>query len=321
MIKNNNTQILANKVKRVPVVMAFTRNYFIPAATGILSVLKNSMTSDSFHFICLLAEPLPSVIEEKLENINKDRSLFTFINMESKLKNININERYTVAAYYRLLLPNILLQYSKVVYMDCDMIIRNNLANLFNEIELGHNYLAGVFEATLEFQIQHMTSIGCEPGKYVNSGFLIMNLELLRRDGMVQKFLKALQQEKLEFPDQDVLNQLCKDRILGIPPYYNSIRTFNLPQYKVDFLRYYTKRDWEEVQMRGSMHYTGGKPWNEYAVKFDIWWNYYRMLPSDVKSGEPINNNMRVLSMFYTTIIGRLLIDGLQKVYRKMKYA
>ena len=53
-----------------------------------------------------------------------------------------------------------------------------------------------------------------------------MNLAQLRQDNMVPRFLEAAKAEGLQFPDQDVLNQLCKDRILGLPPYYNSIRTF-----------------------------------------------------------------------------------------------
>ena len=69
----------------------------------------------------------------------------------------------------------------------------------------------------------------------------------MRRDGMVAKFIEASKADYLEFPDQDVLNQLCKKRIVGLPPYYNSIRTFYLPQYKRFFLQKYTEQDWKEV--------------------------------------------------------------------------
>lgn len=99
------------------------------------------------------------------------------------------------------------------------------------------NYLAAVFEASMDFQLDHLKTIGCNPNEYINSGFLIMNLELMRKDNMVEKFIEASKVDYLEFPDQDVLNQLCKDRILALPPYYNSIRTFYLPQYKKFFCR------------------------------------------------------------------------------------
>src|SRR5690606_6393201 len=150
------------------------------------------------------------------------RLRFSFVNLEDSLNDIYINERYTVAASYRLLLPELLPELEKVIYIDCDVLVRNNLAKVYSEIELGNNYLAGVFEATLDFQLPHMEAIGCKPGSYINSGFLVMNLELLRRDNMTSKFIEASKEHCWEFPDQDVLNKLCRERVLGLSPYYNS---------------------------------------------------------------------------------------------------
>ena len=55
------------------------------------------------------------------------------------------------------------------------------ICSTYHSIDLGMNYLAAVFEASMDFQLDHLKTIGCNPNEYINSGFLIMNLELMRR--------------------------------------------------------------------------------------------------------------------------------------------
>src|SRR5690606_29570522 len=153
-----------------------------------------------------------------------------------------------------------------------------------------------------------------------NSGFLVMNLKLLRQDNMVIKFIEASKVEGLEFPDQDVINQLCKGRIIGLAPYYNGIRTFYLPQYKTDFLNYYSEDEWQAVQSHGTIHYTGTKPWNSFTIEFATWWKYYEMLPTEIKKVGLINKKMQYLYRLYNTVLGNLFINGLQSLYRRIKY-
>ncbi|XJR86934.1 glycosyltransferase family 8 protein [Elizabethkingia anophelis] len=202
-------------LSEVPVVLAFTPNYFVPAATCLYSILKHSAETENFHVICLLTEELPQQMKDKLQRLGNGRIRYSYIDLNGKLQGIYVDDRYTIAASYRLLLPDLLPEYNKVMYIDCDVIVRNNLYKLYQETDLGNNYLAAVFEASLDFQIPYIMSIGCEPGRYINSGFLIMNLEKLRKENMVAKFLEAARVEGLQFPDQDVLNQLCKGYILA----------------------------------------------------------------------------------------------------------
>lgn len=307
-------------LEHIPIVLAFTPDYLTPAAACIISMLESSNTKDCFRVICLLTEPISEKKKAELSALNESRLHFSFFDLTGKLSDIYVDEKYTIAASYRLLLPDLLPEYNKVIYIDCDVIVRNNLAKLYWETDLGNNYLAGVFEATLDFQMLHMQAIGCEAGQYINSGFLIMNLDLLRKDNMVAKFLEASKEEGLEFPDQDVLNKLCKGRIMGLPPYYNSIRTFFLPQYKKHFLKYYTEGDWDAVQHHGNIHYTGAKPWEAFTIKFAEWWKYYEMLSENLKSEWQPNKKMQQLYQIYKSAFGRYLIDGALGMYRKVKY-
>lgn len=290
----------------IPIVIAFTPNYMIPAATTVLSILSSSEQSDKFVIICLLTEELSDEMKASLLSLDAERLSFKFLNLQDELKGVYVDERYTIAASYRLLLPNILTNYSKVIYTDCDIIVRNNIAQLYRTTDLGHNYLAAVYEATLEFQIPYIEKIGCEPREYINSGFLIMNLDQMRKDDIVPELIKKLDNPNSSFPDQDALNIVCKGKILGLNPIYNSIRTYFLPQYKADFLKYYTKQDWTNVQSHGTIHYTGVKPWNGYTVEFVQWWKYYEGLPDAIKVLGDENPKL----LFYTKLL-RIPIFGL----------
>lgn len=304
----------------IPLVVAFTPNYFVPAATCLYSVFANVEPDEQIHVICLLSEELPEPMKRKIRLIGGERAQYSFVNLNGRLQDIYIDAKYTEAASYRLLLPDILPEYDKVIYIDCDVIVRNDLAELYRSVDLGDNYLAAVFEAPLDFQIERFKSIGCNPMEYINSGFLIMNLQFMRRDRMVGKFMEASKADYLEFPDQDVLNQLCKGRILGLPPCYNSIRTFYLPQYKKYFLRKYREQDWEDVHEHGTVHYTGAKPWNHFTVEFKLWWEYYEQLPREIKNEWKANRKMYLLYRFNKSVLGTLLIGGIQSIYRKLKY-
>ena len=307
-------------VDMIPVVVAFTPGYFIPASTCLFSAFDCLEQGEKLHVICLLSEELPQRMKQKIRLIGNGRSRYTFINLRGRLRDIYVDAKYTEAASYRLLLPDLLPEYEKVIYMDCDLIVRNDLAVLYRTVNLGENYLAAVFEAPLDFQAEHIKKIGCEPMKYINSGFLIMNLKLMRNDRMVEKFLEASKAGYLEFPDQDVLNRLCKDRILGLSPCYNGIRTFYLPQYKKDFLHKYSEQDWKEVQEHGNVHYTGAKPWQHFTIEFKLWWQYYDRLPETVKNEWKADKRLYRLYRFNQTTCGAWLVDRFQNLYRKLKY-
>ncbi len=233
------------------------------------------------------------------------------------MEGVYVDPKYTLAASFRLLVADLFPQYDKLIYMDCDMIIRQDLAKLYREVDLGDNYLAGIIEASNPYQCKGIERIGAKVGQYINSGFLVMNLKLLRQDDMSQKFLEALRVDYLEFPDQDVLNTVCLDRILALPPRYNGIRTFMLEDVKDIFLQYYTEADWESVYREGTIHYTGQKPWRAYTLKFEYWWATYFRLPKAVREGMEVNRKMLRMYRLFTLPFVRPAFNIINKFRRR----
>lgn len=300
-----------------PITVAFTQNYFVPLATMLRSLLDAG--DGSYHVICLLSEDLPARMRKKLERLDKVRLEFEYRNLGGSFESAQVDPRYTEAAMFRLLLPDLLPEYDTVVYADCDMIIRQDVAELYSGTDLGNNYLGAVYEAPIFGQSERFESLGCNPNEYFNSGFLLMNLKRMREEDVVKRLMEATRKENLEFPDQDVLNIVCRGRVLPLNPIYNSIRTFLLPQCKTDFLKQYAGSLWDEVQEKGSIHYTGGKPWNLFTVKFGEWWRVYDTLPQEIKEEWTINPKIYRLWRIYRTKLGRRCVDALQSIYRRIK--
>lgn len=295
-----------------PLAIAFTPNYFVPAATMLRSLLDAS-TGD-FEVVCLVTEEIPLRMQEKLVRLGEGRLTFQYLPLKGRLEGIYTDPRYTEAASFRLLLPGLLPEYDKIVYIDCDVIVRQDIGNLYQNTDLEQNWLGVVFEAPIEQQAERFRALGCDPNRYFNSGFLLMNLAQMRKENVSARLLEACKVPYLEFPDQDALNQVCQGHILPLSPLYNGIRTFFIPKYKPDFIREYgSEALWEQVQREATIHYTGGKPWNLFTLQFGAWWRVYDTLPDEIKAEWTPDPKMLRRWKLYQSPLGRLA-DGLRSL-------
>lgn len=301
----------------ITLAIAFTPNYFVQAATMLRSVMDAS-PNGRFHVICLLTDAIPQAMQDKLQRLGAGRLSLEYIPLKGRLEGIYIDPRYTEAASLRLLLPELMPEYDRILYLDCDIIVRQDLARLWKETDLGDNYLAAVFEAPIEQQAERFRALGCDPNRYFNSGFLMMNLALMRRDNLTQRLLDACRVDYLEFPDQDALNQVCQGRVLPLSPLYNSIRTFFIPKYKPDFVRQYGESLWNEVQKHATIHYTGGKPWNLFTVQFGAWWRVYETLPREIREEWTPDPHVYRLWRAYRIPPVRWAVDGARNLKQKL---
>lgn len=299
----------------IALAIAFTPNYFVQAATTLRSVLDAS-PDGRFRVVCMLTEDIPQRMKDELNRLGAGRLELEYVLLKGRLQDVYIDPRYTEAASLRLLLPELLPELDRILYLDCDIVVRQDIAKLWNETQLGDNYLAAVFEAAIEGQAERFRALGCDPASYFNSGFLLMNLAQMREEKVSERLLEACRVPYLEFPDQDALNQVCQGRVLPLSPLYNSIRTFFIPKYKPDFVRQYGEGLWEQVQTDATIHYTGGKPWDLFTVQFAAWWRVYDTLPAEIKA-EWTPGKMARFWKVYRTPLGRIL-DAIRDLKQKL---
>ena len=113
------------------------------------------------------------------------------------------------AAYYRLLLADLLPDVDKVIYLDCDLICRSSLAELYAR-NMENDWIQGVVDIDEE---RHTRRLGLE--RYVCSGVLLLNLRAWREHHVQQRCLAFLRDhaDQIVLHDQDVLNVVCQEHL------------------------------------------------------------------------------------------------------------
>ena len=131
---------------------------------------------------------------------------------------------FGTVVWLRLYLPEILSEVSKVLYLDADTFVARPLDELWHT-RLGDAPLAAVANVVEPQFRSHVASLGVTyPGGYFNSGVLLMNLDLMRSEGALERLREfALDhRDQVVWPDQDVLNAVFVGRWLPLPPRFNA---------------------------------------------------------------------------------------------------
>ncbi len=128
---------------------------------------------------------------------------------------------FTQAIYYRLLTASILPHVDKIIYLDSDVSVKGDIAELYNMDVADHPYGA-VKDYLSDDWLQRLK---IEDNKtYYYSGVLLINCKLLREQNYEAKFFDCIEKRASELlmPDQDVINIVCGDKILPLQTKWNS---------------------------------------------------------------------------------------------------
>lgn len=268
----------------VPIVFAFDRHLIFPAGVCLSSLMMNAR-KDTFYDIFILYSD-----EQVYENAILTRIIDTFNNCRIQYRKVdNVFDQsfevrgITTSAYHRLLIPELIPEYDKILYSDVDVIFRDDLSYLYNDVDMEGCYLAGVDSlANLipDMKEYYESERRTDSRGNIYSGNLIMNSKKMREDGVVDEFKKHVD-KKYQFQDMDIINLVCKNKIKYLPPF------FCYTTYIADFAAHnrdaikevWTEEQIKDAQDRGIVHYNGQKPWKGACINFDIWWEYYRKSP------------------------------------------
>lgn len=294
-------------MEMIPVIFGIDKSYVFQVFVVIASILKNS--SGYYHFFILTKDDIESeaaLLSKDLRKYYSDFSLSIQKVRETVFENVRVyNSHLAEAAFYRLLIPELITEYEKCIYLDCDILVNGDLQELF-AIELDQNYLGGVKDCHLisRYETQHQKHLGIPSVEnYINSGVLLMNLRRMRETDCVSAFLAQAEKENL-FEDQDILNLCCYDFIKILPLKYNLFhfyqgfsikKLFDLPYKKEEFAF-----DWETpfiLHMGGqykpwiSRKYKGAKAWWQFAEIYrdsNVYQNYVKSCESGYGEREKI---------------------------------
>lgn len=268
----------------VPIAFAFDNNLILPACVCISSLMMNAR-EDTFYDIFILHSRNLALERDRL-----DRIPHCYPNCRIQYRQVDETfdaafeiRGITTPAYYRLLIPELIPEYDKVIYSDVDVIFRSDLFDVYNNTDLAAYYVAGVNSMSHlvpEYKVYYERELHLDPQKIIYSGNLIFNSRKIREDQLIPRF-KKLAGNNYKFQDMDILNIVCGGRICYLPPSFclSTIISKAAVDDRQALLQVWSQSEIDKALISGIVHYNGQKPWQQYSINFDIWWEYYRKSP------------------------------------------
>lgn len=178
------------------------------------------------------------------------------VNQRRLLQQISLEKSHLpLSAYYRILIPYLLPEVERVIYVDYDTLVIGNLTDLYNT-NLHGNFLGVVRDLGVVIKKDWSKALlGMLYQNYFNSGVLLMDLTAFRKYGLswlLHQFIVA-STPFFVLEDQDALNLFFKDAVeyVGIE---NNYVTKLFANGEVE-----EKRQLEKIKI---LHYLGPeKPW------------------------------------------------------------
>lgn len=209
------------------IVFCTDNNYVMPCGITMVSLLENNKGEDvTIHIVGL---NLTDESKGILKNItDKYKAQIHFYKMdESYLGKFDLSmdggRHISITTYISLFLSEVLPEsLKKVLYLDCDLMIMDNLADLWNT-DMDNYALGGVmdrpmFEAKTYQELKYDSKY-----PYVNAGVMLMNLDYWRKHDIQPKLLKYATEnfDNIHRYDQDIINGVLYASTLVLPIRYN----------------------------------------------------------------------------------------------------
>ncbi len=252
-------------------------NYARHAGISITSLYEKNKDSSEVN-VFLINDNITDENVSKLNSIaTKYGRTITYIDFSLYKSRLTLNNKWElpISAYARLFVEEMLpKELSKVLYLDCDIIINDSLKELW-ETDLNGCTIAGV-EDVASCIFQSETDTG-EEYRYICSGVIMIDLVKWREKDIQNKLLQYIDDKKgvVRHHDQTILNGVLWNDCFILHPRYDAMTpTFimsynNLKAYFKLWDRYYTKEEIREsVKNPAIIHYTSsnvGRPWENDA--------------------------------------------------------
>ena len=277
--------------KTIPIVFATDKKFVPYMSVAITSLIENSSPENNYDIV-ILYNDIDKYNQNKLENLCTENISIRFFNMSEIMKQYKdlwyIHWHYSEAMYYRFIIPQIFSNYQKVLYLDGDIVINCDIAELY-DINIENNWIGAIIENSMKhpkspaFNYIEKT-LKLDKNKYFSSGIMVFNIEQLSKINLFEKCISVLKDLKTPlFPDQDVLNIICNNHTKYIDITYNL--QWNIINYYKNIETYIpqeTVKQIEEAKKHPKIiHYCGAfKAWKRPDLPYaEYFWHYARKSP------------------------------------------
>lgn len=264
----------------ISIAVASDNHYAIHIAALLKSIDVNHQTEEHIDFN-IIDDGISKKFKKKLETIvDPDRiTIKWFKSKELIPSNIAIpadSSSFPLTAYLRIFSPYIKSKTEKILFIDVDTIVQDDISILWN-IDLGEHTIGAVLDVgkTVDCKwggIPNYKDLGLSADtKYFNSGVLLINSKKWRNENASEEIISALTKYKqhVRLADQYGINVVFANKwleldpkwnwfafqennnpslvhFLDIKPIFKSYRSNEL--YKQEFFRYLSMTPWKNFK-------------------------------------------------------------------------
>lgn len=255
------------------ILVTLDKNYLRYLNVMLSSLLHTNR--DVFFDVYLLHSGIQERDVVETKRILGENGQLILINAENiGLEGAPTTSRYPKEIYYRIFAAKYLPEtIDRVLYLDPDIIVNGSLKALYQLDMKEYYFAAASHTGPLMRKINEIRLDMDEESPYINSGVILMNLELLRKEQDYQEVFAFIEKRKnfLILPDQDIISSLYGSKIYALDTFrYNM--TENLYRLHAPFEK---DLDLEWVRKHSVIiHYCGrNKPWKEnYIGQLDVFY-------------------------------------------------
>lgn len=248
------------------------KNYIGQFKVSALSLLINTKEIVTFH---ILQSDLKSEDKDDLNSfLGKYNSTVQFYELSDEvfagLPKMSQDQSYT--AYYKVLIPNVLSNLDKVLFLDADIIINGDIKELYH-LDTNQKFISCVLDKKInKKRKKHVLKINGRENTYFNSGVMLFDFrykEHMKTETEIKSFIEKHFNDII-WHDQDILNGLYWEDANLISENYNFS---SMPRRGIDI--FLPKKAKALI-----IHYMNWKPWNSnYLGKFyRLYKKYYKMI-------------------------------------------
>lgn len=255
-------------------------------SVAIASVICHA-SQDNFYEIYILTDKIDHKTKKMLESQAVANVKIYVLDVSEMVRDIVANasvcSHFSHEMYFRLLIPILFPNHSRIIYLDCDIVTTVDMAKMV-ALPLENELLAAVND-TWHGDVAckyRQNELRIPSSEYFNSGVLLINCNAWRRENITARCLDLAYREKSYLnPDQDILNVICRGRVKYLHQGWNCMWQYYLksgfqystPQGIIEFARHF--KNAEIIHFNSNL-----KPWNTddglFAARF---WRYAHLSP------------------------------------------
>lgn len=281
--------------KNIPIVLT-SSEYYLPYLSVTLQSIIDTASEANHYDILILHREIRNLAQRRIMVMAEGRGNISirFIEIEQSLSGLSYSfrEGYSPESFFRVIMAFVFLRYEKVLYLDCDVVVMRDVAELFDTDLNGYLVAAaqdpnGIGSTMLNWQGRKsyvLETMGLDHVKdYFQSGVMLFNLSEIRKTLTLEEVLKVACAPYIVWGDQDVLNIICKNRVKYLDLCWNLI--INHKNIVLWQLRHMDEPDLLQRYMAARqapaiIHYAGQQPWKKPDVDLAChFWKVARKSP------------------------------------------